>query len=527
MGVTTALWGLAWLSGCTAGEDPISYTLTLLPVVADKNQDPFDGVDSHSLQVVGPNNDIYQEMTLQGTEVSLGGLDVMAGDTLTYRGSTAHQVTAFGRTAPITIGDGETSSVPIWVGEVDAMGWLLERDSKEGIFQGAVSSLGDGRFLLFGGEDRATGGNPDDAFDTISLLDLGTPDDEPVFVEIGTMPAYTDGGSSHTERVGLSATTLNDADELAGQVLVAGGTSQWLNGANVTGTAFFYDPETGDIEELGVDAWMGEERFDHVAVQNHQGDVVIFGGWGRGSGGGVSVVSYIDYFDRSERAFQKLGPFDLGVYGAADVLGTTEGVLHCGGIDISSSTWYTLDACYLAAPNEDINQLATPLPMDLGLHTLTQVDEGKVLIAGGVHVGEAIVDLDTQVDASAKAWVYDHDKREFDEVDDMSIARAGHAAIPLSGNRVLVVGGVESSSQFPFGDTYATGPLACGEIFHLSDGSWEPADNCREGDAVGTLEAATVLPLVANDPELGALVMGGSQSNWAAATQIGFWTHRN
>ena len=521
-------WGLGLGTACTGTDDGASYSLELVPVTAEKNQDPFFDVDTHTLQVQGSNNDVYQEMTLNGDQILLGGLDLLDGATISYRGSTNHQVTSFGRTGPISIVDGAEQSVPIWVGEVDAMGWLTERDSKLGVFKGALTALGDGRFLLFGGVDLTIGGGTDETFDTISLLDLGSPEEDPEFHEIGTMPTYTDGGSSKTARVGLTATTLNDVDELAGQVLVAGGSANWLDGTNVTGDAFFFDPETGDMEQLDSDAWLGEERHDHIAVQNYQGDVVLFGGWGKSAlNGSPGPVSYVDYFDRSERKFQKLGPYEIGVYGAADILGTTEGVLHCGGIDVTLTSWYTLDSCYLAAPNEDVDKLSSELPIDLGHHTLTYLEEGKVLIAGGVSVGADILDFDDQLDASNRAWVYDHNERSFTEVNNLHIGRAGHAAVALTGGRVLVVGGVTSLSWVPFVPEYASPPIPCGEIFNLSDGSWTPADNCLAGDSSGALEGPAVWPMVANDPELGALVMGGATDNWSADVHVGYWTHRN
>ncbi len=527
MGVLAVFWTAGLLAGCTGGEEGVTYELELVPVVAERNQDPFATVDSHSLQVVGPGNDVYQEMTLTGTQVSLGGLDVMNGDTLTYRGSSNHQVTAYGRTGPVHIADGESLQVPIWIGEVDALGWLADRDDKEGVFQGALTALGDGRYLLFGGEDRTLNGGVDEPSDTISVLDLGEPDADPVFVELGVMPGYDDGGTTVTTRVGATATTLNDVDELGGQVLVAGGTATWGDPNNITGTAFLFDPETGDIEELDNDAWLGVPRFDHVAVQNRQGDVVLFGGMNKVFGGVIAAVTYVDYFDRNERSFQKLGPFNIAAYGAADVLGTTEGVIHCGGLETTDNSWFTSDVCHLAAPNEDIDEIATAMPLDLGHHTVTYLDEGQVLIAGGVSTGEAIVGLGEMVDASSRAWIYDHQARAFEEVDEMAIGRAGHRAIPLSGSRVLVVGGVRMASEVPYGEQNAADPLACGEIFNLSDGSWEPADSCAAGDTSGVLKGRTVWPLVANDPDFGAVIMGGGQDNWSAGTYVGFWTHRN
>ena len=45
-------------------------------------------------------------MTLNGDQILLGGLDLLDGATISYRGSTNHQVTSFGRTGPISIVDG-------------------------------------------------------------------------------------------------------------------------------------------------------------------------------------------------------------------------------------------------------------------------------------------------------------------------------------------------------------------------------------------------------------------------------------
>ncbi len=529
MGLHAVLVLAWWPLACTGSEEGVTWDLTLLPVVAEKNQDPFDGLDSHSLQVTGPNTSEFREMTQEGSTVSLGGLGELSGATITYRGSLEHQVVSLGRTAPVTISDGETLEVPIFVGEVDAMAWLSERGTKEGIYGGAVAPGGDGRYFLFGGMDFGTGGSMGDTFDHIQILDLGTPSDDPVFETVGTMPAYDDAGSTHTERMGLTATTLNDADDLEGQILVTGGTATWQNGSTTTGTAFLYDPDTGEIYEFSNDDWLYEERNEHIAVQNAQGDVVLFGGWGRAIGGGLVIVDDIEVYDRSqgERGhFETLGNRSIGIFGAADLLGVTAGVLHCGGVKFAGNQWYTDDQCYLVSPNGEVDELSAPMPLDLGHHTLTWLEEGKVLLAGGVSVGDDITQQGDIVDASAEAWIYDHDLREFIEVDDMAVPRAAHAAVPLGNGRVLVVGGAAEVSDIPFSDNYSGEPMACGEIFDLATRSWTSADGCLAGDASGALEVRSISPVVGNDPDHGAVIMGGATVNWSATQTVGFWTFR-
>ncbi|MEV0385937.1 kelch repeat-containing protein [Nonomuraea sp. NPDC050643] len=96
-------------------------------------------------------------------------------------------------------------------------------------------------------------------------------------------------------------------------------------------------------------------------------------------------------------------------------------------------------------------------------HSAALLQNGKVLVAGGATIRSA-----QSVKALRTAELYDPAAGTWTEVAPMTDARSGHAAVVLPGGRVLVVGGVVPVA----GDAEAA--LAFCEIFDPATGAWTP-----------------------------------------------------
>ena len=95
------------------------------------------------------------------------------------------------------------------------------------------------------------------------------------------------------------------------------------------------------------------------------------------------------------------------------------------------------------------------------VHTATLLDNGKILIAGGL--GPSIPATYAPADALSSAELYDPSTHTFTPTGEMTVAREGHTATLLPDGRVFIAGG------------YGTGPipqLASAEIYDPSTGTF-------------------------------------------------------
>lgn len=121
-----------------------------------------------------------------------------------------------------------------------------------------------------------------------------------------------------------------------------------------------------------------------------------------------------------------------------------------------------------------------PMTSARSLHTATLLDNGKVLLVGGVGAGgSSATFLNT-------AEIYDPKRREFVATASMSTARLGAAAVRLRDGRVLVVGG-ENNSQIAVNSA---------EIYNPVTGKWKltaPMSYARENPTATLLMSGKVL----------------------------------
>ena len=196
-------------------------------------------------------------------------------------------------------------------------------------------------------------------------------------LEAQSAGTFTAGGNMITPRFLHTATLLLD-----GRVLVAGGDSSYLPGQTAESSAELYDPTNGAFSPAGN---MATPRDGHTATLLPNGKVLIAGGGPRINGAGYSLAS-AELYDPTTGTFARTG---------------------------------------------DMNVERT-------LHTATLLNDGKVLIAGGLRrvVGSSLSDITFL----ASAELYDPLTATFSATGSMNDALADTATL-LANGKVLITRG--------------------------------------------------------------------------------------
>lgn len=166
-------------------------------------------------------------------------------------------------------------------------------------------------------------------------------------------------------------------------------------------------------------------RQEHVAVVTGGGRVVVVGGTGDL---GHVLDAPFEVYDPTGRVWAEgTWPGGPRTSHALAPIGE-DGVLVTGGGEAgaASADAWLIDAMALTA------QATAPMSHARSRHAATALDDGRVLVTGGV-------DAAGRAQASAEIW--DAATGVWTEVAPMPEARAGHAAIALLDGRVLVFGG--------------------------------------------------------------------------------------
>ena len=121
-------------------------------------------------------------------------------------------------------------------------------------------------------------------------------------------------------------------------------------------------------------------------------------------------------------------------------------------------------------------------------HTATLLPNGKVLVAGG---------LDSSSNSLASAELYDPASGTWTETGDLAFARSQHTATLLPNGKVLVAGGLDSGSD---GRVLVAG----GKVDHSSEPEMETQPDCHPVCLVGTRKAELY------DPETGTWARTGN-----------------
>lgn len=487
-----------------AGAD---YTLLLHPVVAN-NQSPFDALDKLDL-VLQPEVGDARRVSLgapgSGETADVGDLGPLTDTTVVVEGYRDGELVAWGRTEPLTAETGELET-NVLVAETESIAWL--GSLPEPLWLPFLANVGDGRFLLGGGlandrNDDATKGH-----DGLYRLDLAPPDAVPAFEYLGTLPPYLSAGNQEqTARMGATFTPLTQGGADQGKILLVGGSEEHPYTGNgsptVSPSASLYDPATGTFEDLDRTA---EPRTLHGALENVQGNVVLWGGWGYVSDAGrVTWAVTIEVYDRASRGFVTAGtPADIGAMDAAGADLGTDGTLVCGGAELEDG-WLTHSGCVRVGLDGSSAPADADLPVALAGHAMIALPDGRVLVTGGATSATESPSRDTVVNARAEAWVYAPDTRTWSAARSMSLPRAGHRMAALPDGRVLIVGGAASYNPL----TPPDDPFSCAEVFDPETAAFTTLEGCTAADDAGGLASRAFQPAIAVDPERGVLAVGG------------------
>jgi hypothetical protein len=239
------------------------------------------------------------------------------------------------------------------------------------------------------------------------------------------------GTQKGTPRMGHTATLLKD-----GRVLYAGGAIQGSSSDTTTilDSADLYDPATATFTATGA---MTAPRGMAAAARLPDGRVLVAGGCTACQTGKYEFNATADIYDPATGAFTA-GPSETGRMlpsattlqdGRVLLVGGLSGTEALTTVELFDPAAWTLTA--LASTTDP-----------RALHAATLLADGRVLITGGMKpvTGGNGVPL-------ATAEVFDPASGTFAPTGTMTTARAAHTATLLDDGRVLIAGGLDANSQ--------------------------------------------------------------------------------
>jgi len=294
--------------------------------------------------------------------------------------------------------------------------------------------LQDGRVLVAGGGDA--NGN---LFKTAELFD-------PV------IQGFTATGDLNLARTGATATPLPN-----GKVLIAGG--QDSRGA-VLSSAELYDPSTGTFTLTGN---MRFARARHTATLLPSGKVLLVGN--------ISVTGSAELYDPTSSLFSATGALvQARAHHTATLLPNGK-VLVLGGTHIAAPVGggaprapVSLDSAEIYDPAKGSFQTAGKLLAARDSHSATLLPNGTVLVAGGYSHG---FDGDAQPEWTTMfvAELFDPATSVSTAAASLEGARAEHVTTMLNNGQVLVTGGVWGFQQLCCKPKPVSGPLVSSELY--------------------------------------------------------------
>lgn len=241
-----------------------------------------------------------------------------------------------------------------------------------------------------------------------------------------TTGGWNSTGSLHQQRHSHAASVLPK-----GKILVAGGADHdFLNSAEL------YDPSTKNWSITGS---MHFERVWHTATTLDNGKILVIGGMNDESEGDAALET-AEIYNPSIEKWENVSSMHYPRYGHTATLLTNGKVLVVGGVDL---TFSSSNSAELFDPTTETWTVTGSMMNARAKHTASLLRNGKVLVAGGGTGGDVIPGFNTLNTAK----IYDPSTGMWTNTSSMSYTRSWHTASVLENGNVLVVGGISESES--------------------------------------------------------------------------------
>lgn len=277
-------------------------------------------------------------------------------------------------------------------------------------------------------------------------------------------------GSLGLARAGHTATALQD-----GRVLITGGGGGDLLFPQGEVECELFDPLTRTFSPT---APLGEPRTTHTATRLQDGRVLLVGG--ADSAGVVSDTCEI--YDPATDTWSPAASMFFGRVGHTATLLNDGRVLVTGGLATYENAMIDPGPAYASAqahaelydPSGDFWVSAANLMVSpRSGHTATLLDDGRVLLFGGIN-GVIFSAFGSPLPGNTNtADVFDPATGAFSDAGAVPVARSFHAASKLGDGRVLVTGGLVTQTTF-LGSIFA---VATCDLYDPLSGTWSVASD--------------------------------------------------
>jgi Galactose oxidase, central domain len=280
-------------------------------------------------------------------------------------------------------------------------------------------------------------------------------------------------GSLQHARGFHTATLLNN-----GTILVAGGANPATDPQCIGGivSAELYDAYATGTTPTGA---LNAPRYSHTATLLPNGNVLVVGGFGDTSdcqGVGAQAQNTAELYNSDQGSFSMTGNMSFPRGGHTATLLVNGKVLFTGGADQGVGGTGSASA-ELYDPNTGAFTQTGRMAVARFRHTATLLQDGTVLIVGGVPADSAI--------PTSTAELYDPATGSFTATGAMTTAREEHTATLLGDGTVLITGG-----QVPVSGSSNLQLTATAEVYNPSTGSFAPTGSMTEAR---DLHTATLL----------------------------------
>lgn len=300
-------------------------------------------------------------------------------------------------------------------------------------------------------------------------------------------------GSLNTPRFSHTATLLAN-----GTVLVAGGVD--ATGATLA-SAELYNPVTGAWTATGS---LSTPRSEHTATLLGNGKVLVVGGCC--IAGINDYISSSEIYDPATGTWTVTGSLSTPVANHTATLLASGNVLVAGGTTVvpyGGITFLTQGVSTAEIYNAGLGTWTVTGSMTTArtAHTATLLSNGKVLVAGGLQLGNPI---STPV---TSAELYDPAAGTWNATGSLSIPRASHTATLLPNGKVLVAGSV------PIPDAITVSyPPATSEIYDPVAATWTTTGSMTTGREFHTATLLSNGTVLVTGGDNGAFNSGGTAS---------------